>query len=182
MILIFLRDSMMYKNVKIEIIKGDITEEKTDAIVNAANNKLWMGGGVAGAIKKKGGKKIEMEAISKAPIQIGEAVVTSAGRLKVKYVIHAASMGVDFKTDDEKILRATYNSLLRCNDLKIESVSFPAIGTGVGGFPKEKAADIMFNVVKRYIDEGHKYPKKIRFVLFDDDVFNAFINKKCIFK
>ena len=91
---------MKIKDCEIKIIKGDITELKVDAVVNAANNKLVMGGGVAGAIKKKGGRIIEDEAVKKGPIEIGGAVYTSAGNLSAKYVIHAATMGTDFQTDE----------------------------------------------------------------------------------
>ena len=89
--------------IKIEILKGDITKLEVDAIVNAANNRMLMGGGVAGAIKRAGGKVIEDEAVKKGPIPIGEALVTKAGNLNAKYVIHAAVMGMDFRTDAEKI-------------------------------------------------------------------------------
>ncbi|MFZ2937841.1 MAG: macro domain-containing protein, partial [Candidatus Omnitrophota bacterium] len=102
---------MKIKNTEIMIIQGDITTLKVDAIVNAANNELVMGGGVAGAIKKKGGKIIEEEALKKGPIKIGEAVVTSAGKLPVKYVIHAATMGMDFKTDELKIRNSCLSAL-----------------------------------------------------------------------
>ena len=103
---------MDIKGCEIKIMQGDITELKVDAIVNAANNKLVMGGGVAGAIKKKGGKAIEEEATKLGPIKIGESVATSAGSLPAKYVIHAATMGLDFKTDEIKI-RASCASALK---------------------------------------------------------------------
>src|SRR3990170_7908766 len=99
--------------VKIEVLRGDITKLELDALVNAANNRLWMGGGVAGALKRAGGPEIEAEAIKKGPIPIGEAVVTGAGKLKAKYVIHAAVMGQDLQTDATKIRQATVNSLKR---------------------------------------------------------------------
>ncbi|MCM8763108.1 MAG: macro domain-containing protein, partial [Candidatus Omnitrophica bacterium] len=102
---------MNIKGCEIKVIEGDITDLAVDAIVNAANNKLVMGGGVAGAIKKKGGKEIEEEAVKKGPIKIGEAIETKAGRLKAKYVIHAATMGLDFKTDEIKIRNSCANSL-----------------------------------------------------------------------
>lgn len=93
---------MKIKNTEIKVVKGDITQVKADAIVNAANNKLVMGGGVAGAIKRKGGKIIEDEAVKKGPIKVGEAVVTGAGDLPAEYVIHAATMGMNFETDEVK--------------------------------------------------------------------------------
>src|SRR5512135_2970091 len=95
----------------LEVIKGDITAQETDAIVNAANNHLWMGGGVAGAIKRNGGEVIEEEAVAKGPIDVGKVILTSAGSLKAKYVLHAAVMGQDLHTDAVKIQAATRNTL-----------------------------------------------------------------------
>lgn len=158
---------------EIEVIKGDITEMETDAIVNAANNRLWMGGGVAGAIKRKGGKIIEEEAVKQGPIQIGEAVVTTAGSLKARYVIHAAGMGMDFKTDEEKIRKATRNSLKRAEEMGIKSIALPAIGTGVGGFPLEKAAEVMIGETIDFLKQAQQLERVI-FVLFTDESFQAF--------
>lgn len=153
--------------------QGDITDSKADAIVNAANNHLWMGSGVAGAIKRRGGIEIETEAISKGPIEIGEAVVTSAGRLPQKYIIHAAVIGQDLQTDDLKIRKATYNSLLRAEELGLESIAFSALGTGVGGYSPEHAAKIMIDEAKKFLINS-KSLKQIGFVLFDNDTFECF--------
>ncbi len=133
--------------------QGDITDCEADAIVNAANNHLWMGSGVAGAIKRKGGKEIEDEAVLKGPIPVGEAVVTSAGRLKAKVVIHAAGMGQDLVPTEATIRNATLNALRRANELGLESVTFPLIGSGVGGFPVEEAARIMISAVADFTSE-----------------------------
>lgn len=154
------------QKVAIKLIQGDITEQEVDAIVNAANNHLWMGVGVAGAIKRKGGIEIEKEAMSKGPIPVGEAVVTKAGGLKAKYVIHAAVMGQDLITNEEHIRNATLNSLKRAEELKIKSIAFPAFGTGVGGFPVDECAKIMLAEVKNF-SKNAKSLKEIRFVLFD---------------
>jgi O-acetyl-ADP-ribose deacetylase (regulator of RNase III) len=154
--------------VKIRVIQGDITEVEADAIVNAANNHLWMGAGVAGAIKRKGGKEIEVEAMKQGPIPVGEAVVTSAGKLKAKYVIHAAVMGQDLKTGEEYIRDATLNSLKRAEELKIESIAFPAFGTGVGGFPTDRCAQIMIDQVRDFSKKTRCF-KEILFVLFDEE-------------
>lgn len=154
-------------------MKGDITEMDTDAIVNAANNRLRMGAGVAGAIKRKGGASIEAEAVSKGPIPIGEAVVTSAGRLKTKFVIHAAGMGQDLATDAKKIASCTMASLRRADEVGARSISFPAIGTGVGGFPPDKAASVMIDAAVRYSRKGTNI-HLIRFTLFDDEARRAF--------
>jgi len=152
--------------VKIKVVQGDITDLEVDAIVNAANNHLWMGAGVAGAIKKRGGKGIEDEAMRKGPIPIGEAIVTSAGKLKTKYVIHAAVMGQDLVTNVEYIKNATLNSLKRAEELKIKSIAFPAFGTGVGGIPMDRCARIMLDQVKDF-SKKIKYLKEVLFVLFD---------------
>jgi O-acetyl-ADP-ribose deacetylase (regulator of RNase III) len=152
--------------VKIKVVQGDITEVEADAIVNAANNHLWMGAGVAGAIKRKGGKEIEHEAMKQGPVPVGEAVVTPAGRLKAKYVIHAAVMGQDLMTSEQYMKTATLNSLKRAEELKIGSVAFPAFGTGVGGFPTDESARIMIEQVKDF-SKKMKYLKEIMFVLLD---------------
>ena len=157
----------------IELVRGDITEQDTEAIVNAANNHLWMGAGVAGAIKRNGGAQIEAEALSKGPIPVGEAVVTSGGNLKAKYVIHAAGMGQDLRTDENKVREATANSLLRAEELKITAVSFPAIGTGVGGLSPKGCAEVMIDVTVDHL-MNTKCLKKVAFVLFDQPTYHAF--------
>lgn len=166
---------MKIKDTEIKIIQADITELAVEAIVNAANNKLVMGGGVAGAIKRKGGKSIEEEAIKKGPIKIGEAVSTSAGWLKAKYVIHAATMGMDFKTDELKIRSSCASTLKEAEKLKISSVAFPALGCGVGGFPHLAAAKIMAQEIFRHIREYKSTSlKEIIFCLYDKEAFDIF--------
>jgi O-acetyl-ADP-ribose deacetylase (regulator of RNase III) len=160
-------------NKEIEVIRGDITEADTEAIVNAANNHLWMGAGVAGAIKRKGGIEIEQEALSKSPIKVGEAVITGGGRLKAKYVIHAAGMGQDLQTDATKVKEATRNSLKLAESHKISSIAFPAIGTGVGGFPTDECAEIMVSEAASFLQKS-KYVRKVMLVLFDESTTNAF--------
>ncbi len=157
----------------LEIVQGDITEQDTEAIVNAANNFLWMGSGVAGAIKRYGGEEIEREAMVQAPVEMGEAVITSAGKLKAKHVIHAAVMGQDLHTDAEKIKTSTFNSLKLAELKQVKSISFPAIGTGVGGFSIFQCANIMLNEVINFL-QNTKYIKLVRFVLFDKQTFDAF--------
>lgn len=159
--------------MKVKVIKGDITEVEAEAIVNAANNRLIMGGGVAGAIKKKGGREIEEEAVKKGPIPIGEAIVTGAGRLKAKYVIHAATMGMDFKTDEVKIRNATKNAMKRAVECKVKSIAFPALGTGVGGFPIDEAARIMYEEVKKFENESDA-PEEVIFVLYSEADYEKF--------
>ncbi|MBA7714315.1 hypothetical protein ES703_123334 [subsurface metagenome] len=159
--------------INIEVYKGDITQLELDALVNAANNRLWMGGGVAGALKRAGGKEIEDEAVKKGPIPIGEAIVTAAGKLKAKYIIHAAVMGQDLKTDAEKIRQATKNSLLRADELGIKSIVFPALGTGVGGFPLDECARIMISEVRQHSTRATEL-RRVVFALYDEPAYQAF--------
>jgi len=164
---------MAEQEKRIEVIKGDITDMETDAIVNAANNHLWMGAGVAGAIKRRGGQIIEDEAMRQGPVEVGQAVITSGGNLKAKYVIHAAGMGQDLRTNAAKIREATANSLRLAEENALKSIAFPAIGTGVGGFPMDKAAEIMIDEARKFLKTAH-HLKQIVFVLFDDYSYRIF--------
>jgi O-acetyl-ADP-ribose deacetylase (regulator of RNase III) len=121
---------------------------EVDAIANAANDRLWMGSGVAGAIKRAGGAEIEQEAVSKGPIPVGEAVATGAGRLKARYVIHGAVMGQDLRTTADLISRATRSCLEVADALGCSSIALPAFGTGVGGFPLEECARLMLAAIR----------------------------------
>jgi len=166
---------MQIDGVNIKVIKGDITEQNVEAIVNAANNHFIMGGGVAGAIKRKGGKIIEDEAVAQGPVEIGEAVVTSGGNLPAKYVIHASTMDMDFKTDSDKIAAATRNTLKRADEKKIKQIAFPALGCGVGGFPVSEAAKIMLREIKNYLkDNPSSQIKEIIFVMYTQKDFKDF--------
>jgi O-acetyl-ADP-ribose deacetylase (regulator of RNase III)/ADP-ribose pyrophosphatase YjhB (NUDIX family) len=165
---------MKIKNTEIKVIRADITELKVDAIINAANNKLVMGGGVAGAIRKKGGQGIEDEAVKKGPIKIGEAVATGAGKLAVRYVIHAATMVMDFATDEIKIRDSARSALKVAEELKINSLAFPALGCGVGGFPLIAAAKIMSQEVLRHLRENDSTLKEIFFCLYDQEAYEVF--------
>jgi len=159
--------------MEILFTRGDIAQQDAEAIVNAANNHLWMGAGVAGAIKRAGGREIEEEAVAKGPIPIGEAVVTGGGRLKARYVIHAVVMGRDLRTDADKIRRATQNSLRRADELAVKSIAFPALGTGVGGFPLEECARIMLDVVRGH-GASDTSLERVVFVLYDEPAYQAF--------
>ena len=119
----------------LEILDGDIAAESTDAVVNAANNHFWMGSGVAGALKARGGIQLETDAMAQGPVEPGEGVMTSGGRLPARFVIHAAVMGQDLRTSAAVIDRATRNSLRLAETHQLASVAFPAFGTGVGGCP-----------------------------------------------
>ncbi len=158
---------------EMKLFQGDITALVVEAIVNAANNHLWMGGGVAGAIKREGGREIEDEAVRQGPIPIGEAVVTGAGQLAARFVIHAAVMGVDLVTDAEKIRTATRSSLRRAEELKLKSIAFPALGTGVGGIPYREAARAMLDVVREHL-AGESSLEEAIFALYGEEAYHAF--------
>lgn len=158
---------------KITLHQGDIAGIEADAIVNAANNHLWMGSGVAGAIKQMGGVEIERDAVSKGPISIGEAVATTAGKLKARYVIHAAVMGQDRHTDGQKIRTATRSSLQLANDLGLKTIAFPALGTGVGGFPVGECAEVMLSETATQLKAGSTL-EEVKFVLYGPDAYRAF--------
>lgn len=161
---------------RIEIIKSDITKSDCQAIVNAANNNFWMGSGVAGAIKRAGGDVIEQEAVNKGPVMPGQAVFTGAGKLSFKMVIHAAVMGQDLKTNDKYIRQATIASLNIAEKQNIESLAFPAFGTGVGGFPMPACAHIMIGAVKGYEPRAQNL-KRVQFCLFDEYGYKCFKDK-----
>ena len=127
---------------RIELWNGDICELEVDAIVNAANVSLWMSTGVGGAIKRAGGDAIEFEAVRQAPVELGDAVVTAGGGLAARYVIHAVSLDRDRRTSGPVIAAAVHSAFARARELGITSVAFPALGTGVGGFPLDEAAQI----------------------------------------
>jgi O-acetyl-ADP-ribose deacetylase (regulator of RNase III) len=157
----------------IEIVRGDITESDCEAIVNAANNELKLGSGVAGAIRRKGGPSIQEECDRIGPIGVGEAALTGGGNLKAKYVIHAASMGFSHPTTAQSLKSSTEASLRICTEKKIESVAFPALGTGVSGFPVAVCAKIMLTATRKHLKEND-YPKRIQFVLWDDESYKTF--------
>ncbi len=136
--------------LELSVVDGDITALEVDAIANAANNALWMGAGVAGAIKRAGGEEIEREAVAKGPIEVGEAVATGAGRLPAKWVIHGAVMGQDLRTDAALVRRTTESCLRVADEVGARSLALPAFGTGVGGFPLDECARIMVEAVRGY--------------------------------
>ena len=135
---------------EIKVVEGDISLMEVDAIANAANDQLWMGSGVAGAIKRAGGDEIEREAVSLGPIPVGEAVATGAGRLRARHVIHGAVMGQDLRTTAELIGRTTRRCLEVADQLGCASLALPAFGTGVGGFPVEECALLIVAAVRAF--------------------------------
>lgn len=165
------------RDVELDIVPGDITELEVDAIVNAANNELWMGSGVAGSIKRAGGATIEKEAVAQGPIAVGSALATTGGTLKAKWVIHAAVMGVDLQTNADLIARATRSALKMADRCHVRSLALPALGTGVGGFPLYACANIMMAEVLHYV-ENHKRTglRRVVFSVYTDAVKAAFKN------
>jgi O-acetyl-ADP-ribose deacetylase len=160
-------------SARIRIVKGDITSLPCDAMVNAANDHLWMGGGVAGAIKRRGGEEIEREAVRQGPLPIGDAIATGAGRLPARYVIHAVTMGQDLVTSEPHIRGATRSALRLADRLGLRSVALPALGTGVGGFPLDRAAAVMLEEAAGHLTQAGG-PAEVVFVLFDDAAYTAF--------
>lgn len=146
----------------IELWNGDICDLEVDAIVNAANLSLWMSTGVAGEIKRAGGDSIEFAAVRQAPVPLGEAIVTPAGELAAKMVIHAVSLDRDRRTNAEIIDRAVRSAMARARELSVASIAFPAMGTGVGGLPIDEAARVTVQAVR---DELGRSPT-IEFVTF----------------
>ncbi len=158
--------------MKITILRGDITETKAVALVNPANSSGWMGGGVAGAIKRKGGKGIEEEAVLQAPIPIGMAVLTGAGALSSKFVVHAPTMEKPAEaTTLQHVRMATEAALICAEEHDIPSLAMPGMGTGVGGVAPDDAAHAMMEIIRRF--QGKKLSEVI-LIAFDEVLYNAF--------
>jgi len=160
----------------LELVEGDITEMETEAIVNAANARLVLGGGVAGAIRTKGGPKIQQECNKTGGTFVGGAVKTTAGNLKAKYVIHAVGPQMGEANEDEKLKNATLNSLKLADKEDIKSISFPAISTGIFGFPIHRCAEIMLKTTVNYL-KGQTSLEKVIFCLFGKDSYQVFENQ-----
>lgn len=157
----------------LELTEGDITEMETDAIVNAANEHLQLGGGVAGAIRRKGGPAIQRECDLIGGTYVGGAVITTGGQLKAKYVIHAVGPQMGEGNEDNKLRNATLNSLKLADEKKLKSIAFPAISTGIFGFPMKHAAEIMLKTTTEYL-KGASQLKHVIFCLFGADAFDCF--------
>jgi O-acetyl-ADP-ribose deacetylase (regulator of RNase III) len=157
--------------VDLAVVEGDITALDVDAIANAANDHLWMGAGVAGAIKRAGGEEIEREAVAKGPIPVGDAVATGAGSLAARWVIHGAVMGQDLSTDADKVRRTTESCLRVAEEVGARSLALPAFGTGVGGFPLGECARIMVAVARAY---EPRTLERVVFAVFGDEAARAF--------
>ena len=153
--------------------RGDITEEDTDAIVNAANSHLQHGGGVAGAIVRKGGSIIQRESDKIGYVPVGSAAITVAGNLKARFVIHAVGPRMGEGDEDEKLRNATNSSLRLADEEKLHTITFPAISTGIFGYPIDRCAQIMLETVQNYCS-GKTSIREIRFCLFDDAALDVF--------
>jgi O-acetyl-ADP-ribose deacetylase (regulator of RNase III) len=158
---------------KIEIRQGDLTEMDTDAIVNAANNDLKLGGGVAGAIRRKGGLQIQEECDKIGTIPVGGAAITSGGKLKARHVIHAASMQLGGRTAPHALRSSTAHTLRIADENGLQSIAFPAVGTGIAGFPLRECAEIMLRETARHLERPTSL-EKVYFVLFDEEALQVF--------
>ena len=157
--------------LQLEVREGDIAAVEVDAVANAANDRLWMGAGVAGALKRAGGEEIEQEATALGPIPLGSAVATGAGRLPARWVIHGAVMGQDLRTGAELVRRTTRSCLELADELGCGSLALPAFGTGVGGFPLAGCAQVMVEECRGF------EPRSLELVVlavFGRDAYEAF--------
>lgn len=152
---------------RIIIQQGDLTEMDVDAIVNAANNDLILGGGVAGAIRRKGGDEIQRECNQIGSIPVGYAAITTGGELKARFVIHAASMRLGGTTKAGALRSSTAHSLRIAGERGLKSIAFPAVGTGIAGFPLKECAEIMLAEAAQHL-RGETSLDTVYFVLFDD--------------
>jgi len=160
-------------NTILELTQGDITDQTIDAIVNAANAALQMGGGVAGAIRRKGGPAIQEECNRIGGTHVGGAVITTGGNLAAKYVIHAVGPKHGEEHEDTKLKDATLNSLILADQKNLKSIAFPAISTGIFGFPKDRCAIIMLSTTIAYL-EGPTKLEKVVYCLYDMKTLEIF--------
>jgi O-acetyl-ADP-ribose deacetylase (regulator of RNase III) len=158
--------------MELEVREGDIAAVRVDAVANAANDHLWMGAGVAGALKRAGGAEIEREAVALGPIPLGSAVATGAGRLPARWVIHGAVMGQDLRTSAELVRRTTRSCLELADELGCSSLALPAFGTGVGGFPLGECAGIMVGEARSFAGSTLE---RVVFAVFGAEARAAFV-------
>lgn len=166
-------DEWMINGKKLRIVEGNIVLLPVEAIVNAANKSLILGGGVAGAIRNAGGPSIQEECNEIGPIEVGEAVVTGGGRLKAKYVIHAVGPVYGEGDEDKKLEKATLNSLKIAQKKKLKSIAFPAISTGIFHFPIKRCSEIMIKAAMDFLKEN-EYPQEIILCLYGERAYSIF--------
>lgn len=160
---------------EITVVVGDLTEEVTDAVVNAANSALAHGGGVAGAIVRKGGEAIQRESLEKAPVPVGGAVVTGAGRLPCRWVIHAVGPVWGEGDEEAKLRRAVGSALARAEELGVGSLALPAISTGIFGYPKVEGCRAIVEEVARHLRAAEGTIADVRLVSIDDETASHFL-------
>ena len=158
---------------RVLIITGDLTEQEVDAIVNAANNDLQLGGGVAGAIRRVGGPVIQDECDAHGPVQVGEAAITGAGSLRARFVIHAASMALGGRTTCTALRSSMVHSFRLAQQNEVMTIAVPAVGTGIAGFPLDECARVMAESLSVALSDGWT-AREVRFVLFSDDAKRPF--------
>ncbi len=161
------------ENRRLKLIEGNIVLLDVDAIVNAANTSLILGGGVAGAIHRFGGPTIQEECDKIGPIRVGEAVITGGGNLKAKYVIHTAGPVYGDGNEEEKLASATLSCLNIARDKRLKSIAYPAISTGIFGFPMQECSVIMLKVVLEFLSEND-FPEEIIMCLYGQEAFDIF--------
>jgi len=175
-----LLEKKLPSNQTIQIVQGDITTEEVDAIVNAANERLQHGGGVAWAISKKGGAAIQNESETwirqRGPVTHSQPAWTSGGQLPAKYVIHAVGPVWGDGDEDKKLSAAITGSLRVADELKCSSMAMPAISTGIFGYPKDRAAKIIFSVYQDYFEHNSSGLQIVKLVLFDQATVDVFVN------
>ncbi|MBN1540336.1 MAG: macro domain-containing protein [Candidatus Thermoplasmatota archaeon] len=159
--------------VRVLLVQGDLSEFCADAIVNAANDHLWMGSGVAGALKRRGGQIIEQEAVRSGPIPVGSAIATTAGSLHARCVIHGAVMGQDLRTDHDIVRKTTVSCLELALELGLSSIAFPALGCGVGGMTYKDTAGAMKEAIGS-MDDDRLHTLDVSIVLYGGDAYRVF--------
>ncbi|MFQ6038536.1 MAG: macro domain-containing protein [Candidatus Aminicenantales bacterium] len=166
-------EEWVYEGRKLKIVEGNIVLLDVEAVVNAANKSLILGGGVAGAIRSAGGPSIQEECNEIGPIEVGEAVITGGGNLKAKYVIHAVGPVYGEGDEDRKLADATLSSLKIATKKKIKSIAFPAISTGIFHFPIKRCSEIMIKVAMDYLKQN-AYPEEIILCLYGERAYSIF--------
>ena len=158
---------------RILIVAGDLVEQDVDAIVNAANNDLVLGGGVAGAIRSRGGPSIQQECDAHGPVKVGEAAVTGGGELPARHVIHAASMALGGATTAESLQSSMDHAFQLAQQLGVKTIAIPAVGTGIAGFPIDECAIVIAHSLRRALANGWA-PDEVRFILFGEGARRVF--------
>jgi len=164
----------VFNNTKVRIISGDLTQSDVDAIVNAANSQLQHGGGVAGAIVRKGGQIIQEESNRISYVPVGNCAITTGGSLKAKYVIHAVGPRWGEGNEEQKLRNAVKNTLILAAEKGFKTISMPAISAGIFGFPKEQCARIIIDEIAEFTKNNVTSLKEINICLMDDEIINYF--------